>query len=55
MPNYPNMSKGQMGTYNEGAPMTGMKSGMGAGLRKKKRKGNPIAAVAAFKKQMRVK
>ena len=55
MPNYPSMNKGQVGTYNAGAPMTGMKPDMGGGLRKKKRKGNPIAAVAAFKKQMRVK
>lgn len=45
---------GQMGTYNQGAPMVGMKPDMGGKPRKKKRKSNQIAAVAAFKKQMRI-
>ena len=49
------MVTGQMGTYNAGAPMTGMKPDMGGKPRKKKRKDNQIAAVAAFKKQMKVK
>lgn len=53
--NNPQMVTGQMGTYNAGVPMTGMKPDMGGKPRKKKRKDNQIAAVAAFKKQMRVK
>lgn len=54
--NAPPMVTGQMGTYNAGAPVTGMKPDMGARKPRKKRgKPGEVAAVAAFKKQMRVK
>ena len=56
MPNYPNINKGQVGTANAGVPLTGMKPDMGGNKRNKKRKTKPMnAAVAAFKKQMRVR
>lgn len=50
-----NYQTGQMGTYNAGAPMTGMKPDMGGKPRKKRGKNREIAAVSAFKKQMKVK
>lgn len=46
---------GQMGTYNAGTPMVGMKPDMGGRPRKKRRKTGEVAAVTAFKKQMKVK
>lgn len=49
------MVTGQVGTYNAGAPMTGMKPDMGGKPRKKRGKNREIAAVAAFKRQMKVK
>ncbi len=49
------MVAGQMGTYNAGVPMVGMKPDMGGKPRKKRGKKNEVAAVAAFKKQMKVK
>lgn len=52
--NAPPMVTGQMGTVNAGVPTVGMKPDMG-GKPRKKRKNKEIAAVAAFKRQMKVK
>jgi hypothetical protein len=50
------MVAGQMGTYNAGAPMTGQMPDMGARKPRKKRgKKREVAAVSAFKRQMKVK
>jgi hypothetical protein len=54
--NNPQMVAGQMGTYNDGGQMVGMKPDMGGKPRKKRgKKMGEVAAVAAFKKQMKVK